>query len=143
VSGETMLGKVSIFDGIEIVLSTHNEVGLVPGSHLTKVIFSSPARTDRKEKEGVGTTISSLYLLRSGRATLYLYFISFNKVAVFAQPGEGDLHYPVYFANRKLYQAKHNYTTIEREVLAMVYALQKFFHYLLGVHFQFYTDTQP
>ena len=42
------------------------------GSHLTKVILSSPVRTDRKEKEGVGTTISSLYLLRSGRATLSL-----------------------------------------------------------------------
>ena len=35
---------------------------------------------------------------------------------------------------------KKNYTTIEREGLAMVYALQKFIHYLLGGHFKMFTD---
>ena len=33
-----------------------------------------------------------------------------------------------------------NYTTTERESLAMVYALQKFRHYLLGGHFKMFTD---
>jgi hypothetical protein len=33
-----------------------------------------------------------------------------------------------------------NYTTTEREGLAMVYALQKFRHYLLGGHFKMFTD---
>jgi hypothetical protein len=33
-----------------------------------------------------------------------------------------------------------NYTTTEREGLAMVYALQKFRHYLLGGHFEMFTD---
>jgi hypothetical protein len=33
-----------------------------------------------------------------------------------------------------------NYATIEREGLAMVYALQKFGHYLLGGHFKMFTD---
>jgi hypothetical protein len=33
-----------------------------------------------------------------------------------------------------------NYKTIEREGLAMVYALQKFTHYLLGKHFKMFTD---
>jgi hypothetical protein len=28
----------------------------------------------------------------------------------------------------------------EREGLAMIYALQKFIHYLLGSHFKFFTD---
>ena len=32
-----------------------------------------------------------------------------------------------------------NYTTKEREGLAMVYALQKLRHYLLGSHFKMYT----
>ncbi len=32
------------------------------------------------------------------------------------------------------------YTTIEREALAMVYALHKFKHYLLGNQFRFYVD---
>jgi hypothetical protein len=33
-----------------------------------------------------------------------------------------------------------NYTTTEREGLEMVYALQKFRHYLLGSHIKMYTD---
>jgi hypothetical protein len=33
-----------------------------------------------------------------------------------------------------------NYTTIEREGLAMVYVSQKFRHYLLGGHFRMFTD---
>lgn len=41
---------------------------------------------------------------------------------------------------RKLSKAKKNYSTTEREGLAMVYALQKFQHYLLGGHFKMYTD---
>jgi hypothetical protein len=37
-------------------------------------------------------------------------------------------------------RAKRNYTTTEREGLAMIYALQKFRHYLLGGHFKFFTN---
>jgi hypothetical protein len=57
--------------------------------------------------------------------------------AILEQPGEGNLHHPVYFASRKISQAEHNYTTTEREGLAMVYSLQNFRHYLLGSHFKF------
>jgi hypothetical protein len=59
---------------------------------------------------------------------------------VIAQPGEGYLDHSIAFASRKLSTTKHNYTTTEREGLAMVYALQKFRHYLLGSHFKMYTD---
>jgi hypothetical protein len=52
--------------------------------------------------------------------------------AVLAQPGEGEIDHPLEFSSRNLSKTKINYTTIEREGLAMVYALQKFFHYLLG-----------
>lgn len=38
---------------------------------------------------------------------------------------------PCFFAIRKLSQAKHNYTTKEREMTAMVYYLEKLYHYLL------------
>jgi len=44
------------------------------------------------------------------------------------------------FSSRKLSTTKKNYTTIEREGLAMVYALQKYRHYILGGHFRMYTD---
>ena len=42
---------------------------------------------------------------------------------IFSQPGEGGLDHPISFASKKLSSAEHNYTTIEREGLAMVYAL--------------------
>jgi hypothetical protein len=60
--------------------------------------------------------------------------------AILAQPGDGAMDHPIYFVSRKLSQAERNYTTTEREGLAMIYALQKFRHYLLGSHFKFFTD---
>ena len=45
---------------------------------------------------------------------------------VLTQPGEGVLDHPISFSSRKLLMAEKNYTMIEREGLAMVYALQNF-----------------
>jgi hypothetical protein len=42
---------------------------------------------------------------------------------VLAQPRVGDIDHPLAFASRKLSKTEINYTTIEREELAMVYAL--------------------
>jgi hypothetical protein len=56
--------------------------------------------------------------------------------AVLAQPREGDIDHPLDFARRKLFTTEINYIATEREGLAMVYALQKFRHYLLGGHFK-------
>jgi hypothetical protein len=50
------------------------------------------------------------------------------------------MDHPIYFARRNIFQAEHNYTTTKREGLAMIYALQKFIHYLLGSYFKFFTD---
>ena len=60
--------------------------------------------------------------------------------AILAQPGAGDLDHPIAFASRKLSDSEQNYNTMEREGLAMVYALHKFRHYLLGKHFNNLTD---
>jgi hypothetical protein len=60
---------------------------------------------------------------------------------ILAQPGEGNMDHPIYFSNQKIFQAKRNYTSIEREGLAMIYALQMFKNYLLGSHFKFFTDN--
>jgi hypothetical protein len=57
-----------------------------------------------------------------------------------AQPSAKDIDHPIAFASTKLSTAERNYTTTEREGLAMVYALQKFRHYLLGGHFKMFTD---
>ena len=59
---------------------------------------------------------------------------------VLAQPGEGDIDHPISFSSRKLLSVENNYTTTEREGLAMVYALKNFQHYLLGGHFKMFTN---
>jgi hypothetical protein len=59
---------------------------------------------------------------------------------VLKQPGEGDIDHPLAFSSRKLSTTEINYTTTEREGLAMVYALHKFHHYLLGGHFKMFID---
>lgn len=60
--------------------------------------------------------------------------------AVLAQPRETIVDHLVYFASCKLSNAEWNYTTTEREALAMVYSLQKFHHYFLGGKFKFFTN---
>jgi hypothetical protein len=46
----------------------------------------------------------------------------------------------VVYVSRFLNIVKHNYSTTKREALSMVFALQKFRHYLLGNKFVFYVD---
>ena len=55
------------------------------------------------------------------------------------QLGVGDMDHPITFARINLSFAEKNYMTTEREGLAMVYALQKFRHYVLGIHFNMFT----
>ena len=57
-----------------------------------------------------------------------------------AQPGDDDLDHPIAFASQNLSFIEKTYPTTDREGLAMVYALQKFRHYLLGGHFKMFTD---
>jgi hypothetical protein len=59
---------------------------------------------------------------------------------ILVQPGAGDLDHPIAFVRIKLSESEHNYNTIGREGLAMVYALHKFRHYLLGKHFKMFID---
>jgi hypothetical protein len=47
---------------------------------------------------------------------------------------------PIVYAFRLLNDAKQNYSTIEKEALAMVVTLHKIKHYLLGNKFVFYVD---
>ena len=50
---------------------------------------------------------------------------------------------PVAFASKKLLPREKNYSTIEREALAIVWGIQKFQNYLLGTHFFLETDHHP
>jgi hypothetical protein len=47
---------------------------------------------------------------------------------------------PIHFASRQMSAVKKNYTTTEREALAVVYACKKFRHYLLEYKTIFHTD---
>ena len=62
---------------------------------------------------------------------------------ILTQPCEDGMGYPIIYNNRKLNEAKCNYSTTEKEALGMVFALQNYRHYLLDDPFKFYTDHQP
>jgi hypothetical protein len=52
----------------------------------------------------------------------------------------GKYDQPIVYAFRLFNKIEHNYTTIEREALVMVYALHQFIHFLMGNEFVFYVD---
>jgi hypothetical protein len=62
--------------------------------------------------------------------------------AVLLQVLDGTLH-PVSFASRKLLDRETRYSTIERECLAIVWAITKFSKFLWGVQFTLQTDHRP
>jgi hypothetical protein len=59
---------------------------------------------------------------------------------VLSQKDDKNFDHPIYFASRQLIAAEKNYTTTEREALGMIFAVQKFRHYLLDYPFVFYVD---
>ena len=58
---------------------------------------------------------------------------------VLCQDFDGQLH-PVLYASRKLLDRERRYSTIERECLAIVWAIDKFTRYLWGREFALETD---
>ena len=52
------------------------------------------------------------------------------------------MDFPICYASRQLNSAKKNFTTTEREGLNMVYAIKKFWHYILANKFVFFVDHQ-
>jgi hypothetical protein len=67
---------------------------------------------------------------------------SFGIGAVLFQTHNGDLH-PVTCVSRKLLDRETRYSTIERECLAIVWALTKLSKYLWGRKFDLETDHKP
>ena len=63
--------------------------------------------------------------------------------AVLSQKDSDGVEHPVAFASRKLFQREEKYAVIEKECLAIVWALKVFHPYLYGCKFSIETDHKP
>lgn len=61
---------------------------------------------------------------------------------VLAQSYDDTIDHSNAYGSRKLNKAERNYSTTKREALSMIFALQKFRHYLLVNPFTFFTNHQ-
>ncbi|KAL4363151.1 hypothetical protein GQ457_04G015650 [Hibiscus cannabinus] len=53
---------------------------------------------------------------------------------------KGRIFHPIYYASKTLNDAQVNYTTTEKELLAVIFAFDKFRSYLIGAKVTVYTD---
>jgi hypothetical protein len=53
--------------------------------------------------------------------------------AMLTQNHDNTIDKLIYYANQLMTRVEKNYSTIEKEALAMIYAIKKFHHYLLGL----------
>jgi len=51
--------------------------------------------------------------------------------AVLEQQEEDNSHYAIYYISKNLVGAKRNYTTTEKEFVAVIHAINKFWHYII------------
>jgi hypothetical protein len=74
-----------------------------------------------------------------GISCAYICIIIGNRSNITHNP-IGKYDHTIVYASRWLNKAKYNYTIVEKETLAMVYALHEFRHFLLGNKFVFYVE---
>jgi hypothetical protein len=67
---------------------------------------------------------------------------NFAPRAMLSQNPNKTINRPIYYANRLMNNVKMNYITIEKEVLAMIYAMKKLKKNLFRNNFTFLMDHQ-
>jgi hypothetical protein len=60
----------------------------------------------------------------------------------FSQLDEKGHDHAIYYANQQLIPTEQNYVITKREALAIIFAMKKFHHYLLGNKFTIVIDHQ-
>jgi hypothetical protein len=73
---------------------------------------------------------------------LYTDASNFAVGAVLTQSEDGT-DIPVAYLSHQLNKTQQKWSVIEKEAYSIIYALQKFRHYLYGRHFKIYTDHKP
>ena len=63
--------------------------------------------------------------------------------AVLSQTDDSGEEHPIAYLSRKLAPREINYSTIERECLGIIWAIQSLRHYLFGKQFMVQTDHHP
>lgn len=53
---------------------------------------------------------------------------------------EGQQHYAIYFISKNITHAELNYIATEKEFLVVIYAINKFRHYIIGYEVFVHTD---
>lgn len=81
-------------------------------------------------KEKLASTLILVYPDKNKGFHVHINSFGITLGAILAQPGEGNLDHPIYFASRKLSTTKKKYTNTEQEALAMMYSLKKLRDYL-------------
>ena len=87
--------------------------------------------------------LSNTPILRGPNWTLPFHIstdASDSSLGVVLGQQEGRQHYAIYFINKNLTPAELNYTITEKEFLAVIYAINKFRHYITGYVVFVHTD---
>ncbi len=82
------------------------------------------------------------YLTRKLKFHVHTNASNFAPRAMLSQNPNKTINRPIYYANRLMNNVKMNYITIEKEVLAMIYAMKKLKKNLFRNNFTFLMDHQ-
>ena len=85
--------------------------------------------------DNVKLKLSDTPILRGPNWTLPFHIstdASDSALGVVLGQKEGQQHYAIYFINKNLTPVELNYTVTDKEFLAVIYAINKFRHYIIG-----------